>query len=83
MSSTQAIGDNAGSPVPVAVDGSGNLLVTVGSPSAVSARVYDGSAWVDLEATSAGQVKVVLVGTTSLGAAVPVQVATNGAMVIV
>jgi len=45
--------------------------------------VYDGSGWVSLRANVGGEVKVVLVGTTSGGSLVPVQVATNGELVIV
>ena len=84
MSSTQAIGNNAGTAVPLAVDASGNLVaVSSGSAVTTPARVYDGSGWVSLRANVGGEVKVVLVGTTSGGALVPVQVATNGALEIV
>lgn len=84
MSSTQAIGNNAGTAVPLAVDAGGNLrAVPSASPSTLTANVYDGAAWVALRANPGGQVKVVLVGTTSGGALVPVQVATNGELLIV
>ena len=84
MSSTQAIGNNAGTAVPLAVDGSGNLVaVSSGSAVTAPAHVYDGSGWVSLRANVGGEVKVVLVGTTSGGSLVPVQVATNGELVIV
>lgn len=83
MSSTQAIGNNAGTAVPLAVDASGNLRAVPTSAATVAANVYDGSAWVALRANAGGQVKAVLVGTTSLGALVPVQVATNGTLVTV
>lgn len=84
MSSTQAIGNNAGTAVPLAVDASGNLVaVSSGSAVTAPARVYDGSGWVSLRANVGGEVKVVLVGTTSGGSLVPVQVATNGALVTV
>lgn len=84
MSSAQAIGNNGGVAVPLAVDGSGNLqAVSSGGSVTTPANVYTGSAWVTLRATTAGNVKAVLVGTTSGGALVPVQVATNGELVIV
>lgn len=84
MSSTQAIGNNAGTAVPLAVDASGNVGATaIGTLSTPAFVSWAPNRWVTLKATTSGQVKVVLVGTTNTGTLVPVQVTTNGAVEIV
>lgn len=83
MSSTQAIGNNAGAAVPLAVDASGNLRAVASTATPVAANVFDSSAWRPLLATATGRVNVVLVGTTNTGTLVPVQVLSTGALVTV
>jgi hypothetical protein len=83
MSSTQAIGNNAGVAVPLAVDGSGNLRAVASTAAPIAANVFDSSAWRPLLATATGRVNVVLVGTTNTGTLVPVQVLSTGALVTV
>lgn len=84
MSATLGIGNHAGTAVPIAVDASGNVGTAAVGPVNAPARVsWAPGRWASLAATPAGEVKVVLVGTTNTGTLVPVQVATTGAMEIV
>jgi hypothetical protein len=81
MSSSQIIGNNAGTAVPVAVDSSGNVRVSVSGP--VSADLYadDGSGSVPVAGEATGELKAQALGTTSGGVLTPLLVDSQGRVV--
>lgn len=81
MSSSQIIGNNAGTAVPVAVDANGNVSVTVSGP--VSADLYadDGSGTVPVAGEATGELKAQALGTTSGGVLTPLLVDSQGRVV--
>lgn len=81
MSSSQIIGNNAGTAVPVAVDSSGNVRVAVSGP--VSANLYadDGSGTVPVAGEATGELKAQALGTTSGGVLTPLLVDSQGRVV--
>jgi hypothetical protein len=83
VSSAQAIGNNGGVAVPLAVDGSGAVAARPTGALIGAAQVFDGVVWVPLACDAAGRPYVRLTGQTSGGVAVTVRVNASGALVVV
>jgi hypothetical protein len=81
MTSSQIIGNHLGTAVPVAVDASGNVQVSVSGP--VSANLYadDGSGTVPVAGRVTGEMLVQALGTTSGGVVTPLLVDSQGRVV--
>jgi hypothetical protein len=81
MSSSQIIGNNAGTAVPVAVDSSGNVRVSVSGPVIANLYADDGSGTVPVAGEATGELKAQALGTTSGGVLTPLLVDSQGRVV--